>query len=94
VKSAETKKVRWDPLVMRLLDNTLKDSQTDGQQTVNQDSNFTEKKRRPKKEFEAFLRSLFDRKGPPVKYQNPDAWVFYKPKKGKADDKTEKSDTS
>jgi hypothetical protein len=31
-------------------------------------------KRRSKEEFETFLKSLFDRDSPKVKYQNPDVW--------------------
>ena len=31
-------------------------------------------KRRSKEEFEAFLKSLFDKDSPKVKYQNPDGW--------------------
>jgi hypothetical protein len=31
-------------------------------------------KRRSKEEFETFLKSLFDRDSPTVKYQNPDVW--------------------
>jgi len=31
-------------------------------------------KKRSKEEFEIFLKSLFDKDSPKVKYQNPDAW--------------------
>ena len=31
-------------------------------------------KRRSKEEFETFLKTLFDKDSPKVKYQNPDGW--------------------
>jgi hypothetical protein len=31
-------------------------------------------KKRSKEEFETFLKALFDRDSPKVKYQNPDVW--------------------
>jgi hypothetical protein len=31
-------------------------------------------KRRSKQEFEEFLKTLFERDSPKVKYQNPDVW--------------------
>jgi hypothetical protein len=39
---------------------------------VNRDT--MSEKRRPKEEFETFMKSLFERDSPKVKYQNPDCW--------------------
>ncbi len=39
---------------------------------VNRDT--MSEKRRSKEEFETFLKSLFEKDSPKVKYQNPDAW--------------------
>jgi hypothetical protein len=39
------------------------------------------KKRSSKEEFEAFLKVLFDNDSLQVKYQHPDAWRLYNPKK-------------
>ena len=39
---------------------------------VNRDT--MSEKKRSKEEFETFLKSLFDKDSPKVKYQNPDGW--------------------
>jgi hypothetical protein len=43
-------------------------------------------KKRSKQEFETFIKTLFDRDSPKVKYQNPDAWRIPPQVKKKKDD--------
>jgi hypothetical protein len=48
---------------------------------VNRDT--MSEKRRSKEEFETFLKTLFDKDNPKVKYQNPDVWRIPPPVKKK-----------
>jgi len=86
-KIKKVKKVRWDPIIVKLAENKVKQkfcAHTNKQYTTSKNQVnevIMSKKRRSKEDFEAFLKSLFDNKTIPFKYQNPDAWRVYKLKK-------------
>ena len=75
------KKVRWDPIIARLANIQVKQaaammpSRTGEPSTVQAKWVAMSQKRESEEEFQAFLRDLFNRDGPTVKYQNPDAWI-------------------
>jgi len=82
------KRVRWDPLIVKLAECKLKKEISQGANKNNKNLKIKEKwvaavqKKRSKEEFQAYLHALFNVEGPKVKYQNPDAWSF-NPKKKK-----------
>jgi len=88
-KIENNKKVRWDPIIAKLADDKVKQNfctrankqYTTSTNKVNEV--IVSEKRRSKEDFNIFLKSLFDNDPLPFKYQNPDAWIFYKPKKKK-----------
>jgi hypothetical protein len=86
-KIPKVENVRWDPIIAKLVDNKVKQifcAHTNNQQNITSNkANIVtaSKKRRSKEEFEVFLKSLFDNDPLTVKYQNPDAWGIYNPKK-------------
>ena len=77
------KKVRWDPIIAKLADNKLKQkictdaNNHDMTSTSKVNGGNISQKRRSKETFQTFLHALFDKDGPKVKYQNPDAWRVY-----------------
>jgi len=81
------KKVRWDPITVKLEECNLKKEICKGPSKNNMTSKIKEKwvaaveKRRSKKEFQTYLHELFNNKGLKIKYQNPDAWRVYPFKK-------------
>ena len=85
------KRVRWDPLIVKLSECNLNKEISQGANSNNKTLKIKEKwvaaveKRRSKEEFQAYLHELFDNDAPKVKYQNPDAWRVY-PLKKKTDD--------
>jgi len=80
-------KVRWDPIVAKLADNTVKqetcvDANNHGVTSRSKVNGvLISQKRLSKDDFQKFLHSSFDKDGPIVKYQNPDAWRVYPFKK-------------
>ncbi len=81
------KKVKWDPIIAKLADYEVKHD-TSSEAIVTAESSqinskwvIASQKRGSKEEFEALLHDLFDRNGPVVKYQNPEVWNFFPPKK-------------
>ena len=85
------KRVRWDPIIVKLADYKLKQkicghaSKNDRTSRIKANWVAALQKRHSKEDFQAFLHELFDNDGPIVKYQNPDAWRVY-PIKKKTDD--------
>ena len=83
------KKVRWDPIIVKLAECNLKKEICKGASNNIMTSTIKEKwvaaveKRRSKEEFQAYLHELFDNKSPKIKYQNPDTWNVYPVKKKK-----------
>jgi hypothetical protein len=81
------KKVKWDPIIAKLANNQVKQEVSGQPSKANALSGVSAKwvaaaqKRESNEEFQAFLKQLFDRDGPKVKYQNPDAWRAYPVKK-------------
>jgi hypothetical protein len=47
------------------------------------DRDIMSEKRRSKEEFEAFLKSLFEKDSPKVKYQNPERWRIQPQNRGR-----------
>ena len=84
----KTNKVRWDPIIAKLADNSVKQKICVDVNNHDLTSMIKEKwvvaveKRRSKEDFQTFIHALFDVNGPKVKYHNPDAWLF-PPKKKK-----------
>ena len=64
------KAIRWDPIVAKLISDELTQKKCSDVKNIPQKSN-------SKQDFQTYLHSLFDNDGPPVKYQNPDAWYSY-----------------
>lgn len=81
------KKVRWDPIIAKLANYRVKSNasvksiETDEPSRVKANWIAAAQRRGSKKDFQAFLYGLFDKDGPIVKYQNPDAWNIHPPKK-------------
>ena len=79
---SKIKRVRWDPLILKLVEYNLNKEISQGASSPNKTLKVKEKwvaaieKRRSKKEFQAYLQELFDKDNQKVKYQNPDAWFF------------------
>ena len=79
-KNRRGEKSRWDPIVVKLVDNKIKRETSTGKDTelltlTRKENSLVElQERRSKEDFEAFLKSLFDNDPLKVKYQNPDAW--------------------
>ena len=88
------RRVRWDPIIVKLADYKLKHKicadvgNDDGASRIKANWVAALQKRHSKEDFQAFLHELFDNDGPIVKYQNPDAWRVY-PIKKKTDDDVE-----
>jgi len=88
------RRVRWDPIIVKLADYKLKHKicadvgNDDGASRIKANWVVALQKRHSKEDFQAFLHELFDNDGPIVKYQNPDAWRVY-PIKKKTDDDIE-----
>jgi hypothetical protein len=86
------KKVRWDPIIARLANYNVKQGVYEEPRNDVEPSRVKAnwvaavEKRRSDEDFEAFLHGLFDKNGPVVKYQNPDAWRY--PTKKNADAQT------
>lgn len=76
------KRVRWDPLILKLAEYNLNKEISQGADNNNKSLKIKEKwvaaiqKKRSRKEFQAYLQELFDKDGPKMKYQNPDVWIF------------------
>jgi hypothetical protein len=86
-KITKVKKIRWDPIIVKLADNKVKQkfcANTNKQYTTSKNQInevIMSKKRLSKEDFEVFLKSLFANDTLPFKYQNPDAWRVHKLKK-------------
>ena len=81
------KKVKWDPIVAKLVNCGVKSNvcgdTIETEESSRAKANWIDatQRRSTKEEFEAFLHHLFDKDGPVVKYQNPDAWNVHPPRK-------------
>ncbi len=84
------KKVRWDPIIAKLVNYGVKHNPSvetiDADEPSRVKANWVDaaQRRGSKEDFEALLHDLFDRDGPVVKYQNPDAWNVYPAKRKSA----------
>ena len=91
MKYKKEKEIRWDPIVIRLQEKkgkrefvNLKNEQHNIS-TIEEEAPFSNV-RRSKKEFEKYLKSLFEKDLLRVKYRNPDAWIAHN-HKGKEDNR-------
>ena len=82
----KVKKVRWDPIIAKLVNYVVKQNvsaeaiEDSGPSRVK--ANWVNPACKQfiymtKEEFEVYLHDLFDREGPVIKYQNPDVWNVY-----------------
>lgn len=82
MKHTRGKRIRWDPIIINLLENKVMREFWTGKNDIRMFSTIKEdalvsQERRSRKDFEIYLKSLFDNDSLKVKYQNPDAWSIY-----------------
>ena len=82
MKHTRGKRIRWDPIIINLLENKVMREFWTGKNDIRMFSTIKEdalvsQERRSRKDFETYLKSLFDNDSLKVKYQNPDAWSVY-----------------
>ena len=82
MKHKRGERIRWDSIVVNLVENKVKrefwirENEQHVASTIKEDA-LVSQERRSRKDFEAYLKSLFDNASLKVKYQNPDAWNVY-----------------
>jgi len=82
MKHKRGERIRWDPIVVKLAEKKLKrefwtrENEQHGASKIKENVPVSQE-RRSQKEFEAYLKSLFDNNPLQVKYRNPDAWNVY-----------------
>ena len=75
-------RIRWDPIIINLVETKVKrEFWTEKKDhrvvsTIKEDA-LVSQERRSRKDFEIYLKSLFDNDSLKVKYQNPDSWSVY-----------------
>ena len=85
MKRKKESKIRWDPIVIKLQEKKGKqellahETEQQNVSSIKEPAPFS-KVRRSRKEFEAYLKSLFENDSIKVKYRNPDAWIAHNSK--------------
>ena len=82
MKHTRGERIRWDPIIINLLENKVMREFWTGKNDIRMFSTIKEdalvsQERRSRKDFEIYLKSLFDNDSLKVKYQNPDSWSVY-----------------
>ena len=82
MKHTRGERIRWDPIIINLVETKVKrEFWTEKKDhrvvsTIKEDA-LVSQERRSRKDFEIYLKSLFDNDYLKVKYQNPEYWSVY-----------------